>query len=147
MMLRSALLVTVMGAGVMLAGCDGMPGSEPDLNALAEQWNTPAKQWSEADLLRLDRGQKFYKRTCAACHMGSGEGQVSVGAPALKDNAFVSDEVEPLIELVLEGKGTMPGFSHSVTGMELADILTYISNAWGNDSGMTFTMEQVDALR
>ncbi len=145
--MRSVIAAGVLGVSVLLSGCDGMPGGEPDISALAEQWNTSDKQWSDADLLRLDRGQKFYKRTCAACHMGTGEGQVSVGAPALKDNAFVSHEVDPLIELVLEGKGTMPGFSHSVTGMELADILTYISNAWGNNSGMTFSMEQVDRLR
>ncbi len=147
MIMRSAIVVAFLTSVVLLSGCDGMPGGEPDLKVLAEQWNTGDKQWSDENLLRLDRGQKFYKRTCAACHMGTGEGQVSVGAPALKDNSFVSKETDPLIQLVLEGKGTMPAFSHSVTGMELADILTYISNAWGNNSGLTFSMDQVDQLR
>lgn len=147
MIIRSAIVAAVLTSVILASGCDDMLGGEPDLKALSEQWNTGDKQWSDENLLRLDRGQKFYKRTCAACHMGTGEGQVSVGAPALKENAFVSEEVDPLIKLVLEGKGTMPAFSHSVTGLELADILTYISNAWGNDSGMTFSMEQVDQLR
>lgn len=135
---------------VVLSGCDSvddMVEVKSDLTALAKQWNTTELQWNDAELLRLERGQKFYKRTCAACHMASGEGQISVGAPALKDNAFVQQDPDALILLVLEGSGSMPGFSHSVTSMELADILTYTANAWGNNSGMVIEFDQIDQIQ
>lgn len=93
----------------------------------------------------ISAGAKLYKDNCAACHQESGRGVPSV-YPALADNrAVTSPVIANVIRIVLHGgfaPGTtgnprpygMPPFAQSLNDDEVAAVVTYIRNAWGNEA-------------
>lgn len=85
------------------------------------------------DLIRL--GQEKYAETCAACHRSNGEG-LPDKFPALKGNTFVTGEPTPVIRTVLNGRrgklGLMPAWKDTFNDEEVAAILSYVRQAWGN---------------
>jgi cytochrome c6 len=93
----------------------------------------PGPGWGQAD--RIELGQQKFNENCAACHRLGGEG-LPVRFPALKNNPFVLGEPEPVISTVLHGRngklGLMPAWQDRFTDREVAAIVSYIRQAWGN---------------
>ncbi|WEN41122.1 Cytochrome c oxidase subunit 2 [Thauera sp. GDN1] len=81
-------------------------------------------------------GQKVYDSACVACHQASGEGLAGV-FPALKGSAIATGDPAGHIHIVLFGKaGTaMQAFGKQLGVKELAAVITYERNAWGNAKG------------
>ena len=79
----------------------------------------------------LKQGQEVYENNCADCHRSNGEG-LAVKFPALKGSAFVQGEVKPVLTKVLFGERSMPAWAEHLNDQELAAVLTYIRNSWGN---------------
>ena len=102
-------------------------------------------------------GATVYTGTCANCHGLNGRG-FSPYTPALAGNPVVLDhDPSSLINLVLNGsnplvvKGTpaayrMPQFRQQYSDREIADVVTFIRNGWGNHAPPV-TAAQVGALR
>lgn len=86
-----------------------------------------------ADLVK--KGQEVYEANCADCHRSSGEG-LPVKFPALKGNAFVTGDPQPVIDLLLNGRkgklGQMPAWKEYLDDGQIAAVISYIRNAWGN---------------
>lgn len=82
------------------------------------------------------RGEEVYLRACAACHQANGEGVPPV-FPALKGGALVTGPIEQHIEVVVNGvKGTaMQAFGEQLSEADIAAVVTYERNAWGNNMG------------
>lgn len=82
-------------------------------------------------------GEEFYQAYCARCHQLNGEGRAPYG-PTLKGSYLATDPAlqNYLIKLVLEGApGTrMRGYRQQLNDDEIAAILTYVGNAWGNNN-------------
>jgi mono/diheme cytochrome c family protein len=88
-------------------------------------------------------GAAIYKDSCAACHKDSGEGEASL-FPRFAGSALVqSDDPTTLARVVLQGtravstpsKPTapaMPAFDWRLNDAQVAAVLTYIRNSWGN---------------
>jgi cytochrome c oxidase subunit II len=95
-----------------------------------------AKEWTLAEL--MDRGRSIFNTTCAACHKPNGEGAPPV-FPALKGAKIttVASEREHNIKTILYGRqGTaMQAFGQQFDATDLASVITYIRNAWGNNTG------------
>jgi mono/diheme cytochrome c family protein len=86
---------------------------------------------SDDDEAALSRGRQHYLSTCSSCHQPDGEGYDDV-YPNLAGNPIVRlEDPDPVIEIVLHGRGGMPGFRSQPTD-HLAEIVTYIRHAWGN---------------
>lgn len=79
-------------------------------------------------------GQALYNSRCAVCHQPNGQGQPPV-FPALVGSKIATGDVKNHIDLVLNGKpGTaMQAFAAQYNDKELAAIITYERNSWGND--------------
>ncbi len=87
-----------------------------------------------ADLLIA--GQALYRVNCAPCHRLNGEGNLN-RFPALNGSGLVTaPSPQPLIQTVLYGRGVMPAFHVTLTDFEVAAVLSYIRNAWGNDASI-----------
>ena len=81
-----------------------------------------------------EAGAQIYTDFCEACHQPGGEGFEDI-YPALKGNEFVLGDQEELIYLMLEGRAGMPTFIADLEVDQLATIINYIRNSWGNAGG------------
>lgn len=85
----------------------------------------------------MTEGEAAYNKYCAACHMPNGQGNGPF--PSLVGSEIVTGEgnVGKHIDIVLNGvSGTaMQAFGAQLTEAEIAAIVTYERNAWGNDTG------------
>jgi mono/diheme cytochrome c family protein len=91
-------------------------------------------------------GAAIYKDSCAACHKESGEGEINL-FPRLVGSALVqSDDPTTLVRVVLHGTRAvstagaptapaMPAFDWRLGDAQVAAVLTYIRNSWGNAAG------------
>ncbi|ASP40931.1 cytochrome c oxidase subunit II [Bacterioplanes sanyensis] len=114
--------------------------------ALAEKAKE-SKQWSMAEL--MEKGEAVYTTYCAACHQPNGQG-LPPAFPALagNDNMISASGLDIHIERVLYGKsGTaMPGFAETLSAVDIAAVVTYERNAWGNDTGDAIQPEQINQI-
>ncbi len=104
------------------------------------------KTWSMDELMA--RGEQVYNTSCAACHMPTGAGIPGV-FPALVGGAVATGEVGKHIEVVIRGvAGTaMAPWANQLNDLELAAVITYERNAWGNDTGDAVQPADVKAAR
>lgn len=83
----------------------------------------------------MEQGQAAYERSCAACHGFNGEGVAAF--PPMTGSAIVAGPVENHLDVVVNGvTGTgMQAFGVQLNEVDLAAILTYERNAFGNNTG------------
>ena len=81
--------------------------------------------------IAMDKGKSVYENNCAGCHKSSGEGQGIF--PKLIGSKLATGPIDPMIHQILYGKGAMPGFKAILSHDEIADVITYVRNSWGND--------------
>ena len=92
---------------------------------------------------QMVNGKKVFIDKCIACHDINGEG-ISSMIPAFKNNGTIQGlSSESMTHILLNGsKGAitrsnptgaaMPAFAWKLTDTQIADVLTYIRNEWGN---------------
>jgi cytochrome c oxidase subunit 2 len=104
------------------------------------------RDWTMAEL--MERGAGVYGRSCAACHQANGEG-VPGAFPSLKGGAITTGPIAGHLDIVLNGKpGTaMAAFGGQLNDVDLAAVITYERNAWGNDKGDLIQPSEVKAAR
>ena len=113
--------------------------------AKEEEQRLLAMNMSKDELMAV--GEKVYNSTCAACHMPNGQGLPGV-FPALKDSPIAKGDQVEHINIVLNGKsGTaMQAFGKMLTLKEIAAVVTYERNAWGNNTGDVVQPKDVNAV-
>jgi mono/diheme cytochrome c family protein len=98
---------------------------------------------------RVIAGQAVYKDNCAACHTDAGTGTPHPFR-ALTTTAVRSDDATTLIHITLEGSRAvstaalptapaMPAFGWRLNDEQIASVLTFIRNTWGNSASMVST--------
>jgi cytochrome c oxidase subunit 2 len=82
------------------------------------------------------RGEEVYNRSCAACHQANGEGVPGV-FPSLKGVGVSVGPIDNHIDVVVNGvRGTaMQAFGAQLSEVDVAAVVTYERNAWGNNMG------------
>lgn len=79
-------------------------------------------------------GETLYIEYCADCHQPDGGGWSHL-YPNLAGNPMVTIyDPEPIVTIVLNGQGSMPSFGEKLSSKQLAAILSYIRNSWGNQA-------------
>ena len=98
---------------------------------------------SKDELMQL--GEATYMAHCAACHQPTGLG-LPPTFPALKGSVVATQgTVAEHISLVVNGKGMMTPFGKQLSLKEIAAVVTYERNAWGNDTGDLVQTSDVNA--
>lgn len=129
------------------------PGAE---NAMLSKRKQPL---SEAAKQQIERGAAVYQSVCGLCHQPTGFGVANV-APPLAGSEWVTGEPERLIRIALHGlygeievngqkwNLAMPGqgMNPLLDDAKLADVLSYIRNAWENEAAPV-TAAQITAVR
>jgi mono/diheme cytochrome c family protein/glucose/arabinose dehydrogenase len=122
----------------------------------------PPAHLAAADQQRFLAGHEIYNRDghCGTCHQVDGNGLPSAGFPPLTESPWVSGSEERLIKLTLHGlmgpfelKGVkypgqvpMTPFGGLLKDQEIADVLTYVRNNFGNKAAPV-TAESVAKVR
>jgi len=142
--------------------------SDSDVNAIAAYLKSlpatstqPAFAYDDATTAALRNGHEsqpgaaIYATTCSACHGFDAKG-FSPYTPALAGNPVVLDHnPSSLINLVLNGsnplvvKGTpdayrMPQFRLQLSDQDIADVVTFVRNGWGNQAPPVTAAEVAD---
>ena len=82
----------------------------------------------------MERGKAVYDRNCLACHGANGEG--GVGTP-IADSAIATGELGGHLDVGINGvPGTaMQAFGGQLNDVDMAAVVTYQRNAFGNNMG------------
>ncbi len=91
------------------------------------------KTWTMAELMPI--GEQVFLTHCATCHESTGVGQ-GVTYPALAGGEIPNGPLEVHIDLVMNGRGgtEMQSWAPQLSDRELAAVITYERNAWGNST-------------
>ncbi len=77
-------------------------------------------------------GAAIYQAVCTGCHMANGRGAIGAGAyPALADNTRLAASGYP-IWVVLHGQRAMPPFGKYLSNQQVADVVGFIRQNFGN---------------
>lgn len=90
------------------------------------------KEWTQDELMA--KGEEVYQKNCASCHQANGEG-IAGTFPAIKASPVATGPRDKHIDFVLNGKGMMPSFATMLSASDLAAVITYQRNAFGNNAG------------
>jgi len=113
--------------------------------AMAEA--TSDKVWTKEEL--MERGKKVYMTNCVACHQSEGQG-LPPAFPALKAGPITTGPVAGHIDIVVNGSKKNPvmvAWANALNDLEMAAVITYERNAWGNDTGDVVQPADVKAAR
>ncbi|MBX3678803.1 MAG: cytochrome c oxidase subunit II [Rhodocyclaceae bacterium] len=114
--------------------------------AQAASADDPNKVWDLADL--KVRGEKVFAANCAACHQADGKG-LPPAFPPLDGSAVVQGPKIAQIDTVLKGReGTaMAAFGKQLSDTDIAAVITYTRNTWGNHTGEAIQPTEIAAAR
>lgn len=92
------------------------------------------KQWTMAEL--LPRGEQVFLKHCATCHQPTGLGQDGK-YPALAGSTITTGPLADHLNRVMNGKADteMQAWAPQLSDVDLAAVITYERNSWGNDTG------------
>lgn len=128
------LAITVFAALWLMASCSGSrDGAGANEEIKLEQY--------------MVQGKLLYKTNCANCHMETGEGLAKL-FPPLKGSDYLLSDVKRAACIIKNGSVeeiTVNGVKYNqmmpanaqLTTIEIAEILTYITNSWGNENGLS----------
>ncbi len=105
---------------------------------------------------QIQAGMVLYNGTCSVCHQQNGEGQEGIFPPLANSDYLMADQ-RRAVEIVLNGlsgpvsvngvtySSVMPAMSQ-LNDDEIANILTFTLNSWGNEGGVV-TSDEVAGIR
>ena len=129
--------------------------AEPNLNAVT----TATKAAASGTLTQqeqINAGKVLFTGTCSVCHQANGEGLAGVFPPLAKSD-YIAKDVKRLVSTVLHGltgkinvngkeyNSVMPPMNQ-LNDDEVANILSYVLNSWGNPGGR-ITADEVKKVR
>ena len=104
---------------------------------------------------KIADGKQVYMNTCFACHQANGQG-IPNAFPPLAKSDYLNADVDRAIKIVkhgLTGEITVNGKKYNsvmtaqnITNVEIADVMTYIYNSWGNNK-TNVTVNRVNKIK
>jgi nitrite reductase (NO-forming) len=118
--------------------------AEPNLAAVT-QATAAAKAGKLTKEEQIKAGQQLFTGTCSVCHQANGAGLPGVFPPLAKSDLIAADPKRPISIVLhgLSGKVTVNGTEYNsvmppmtqLNDDDIANILTYVLNSWGNPGG------------
>jgi len=107
--------------------------------------------------MQVEKGKQVFMGLCFACHQPDGKG-LPGAFPPLAGSDFLLADHERAVRIVLKGltgpvtvngqtiNSVMPPQEAVLTDAQIADVLTFVLNSWGN-TGDALSAAQVKAIR
>jgi len=102
----------------------------------------------------IERGKSIYSSKCASCHMADGTGIRGIYTPLTGADSLINDKTRLVKSILVGVKGptVVNGIkydgemqSYSLTDKQVADVLNYIRNSWGN-KGEAILADEIQSL-
>ena len=108
--------------------------------------NSTERQWTHTELVQA--GEAVYQRNCVGCHQSGGQGIPGM-FPAIAGSAIATGDLQRHLDTVINGvPGTpMQAYGSKLGDSELAAVLTFQRNAFGNETGDTVRPQDVRLMR
>ena len=120
------------------------PGA-PVASAAAAVAEDPNKKWTIEELNA--KGQQVFAANCSACHGAEGKGTPPAFPPLAGSKVVIGNKAGQM-QIVMHGKpGTAMAAFSRLTDSELAAVLTYTRNSFGNKTGDMVLPAEVKAAR
>lgn len=97
------------------------------------------------ELTQMELGENIYGSVCSTCHQSNGEG-VEGAFPTLVDTDYVNGSIGRFAGIIIHGlygemeinginyNGNMPAWGEQISDEEVAAVMTYVRNSFGNNS-------------
>ncbi len=131
-------------------GPTNAPGGEEIYDGLDNATKNKMKQY-------YIQGKQLYQMHCQNCHKEDGAGMGRLIPPLAASDYLMNDSINVacLIRNGQSGEVIVNGISFnqpmpahlSLTDLEIAEIMTYIKNSWGNKKGLIDVSETQKALK
>lgn len=104
----------------------------------------------------MKQGKMVYDDFCITCHMGNGEGLLGTFPPLAKSDFLMKNRAKSIhaIKYGLQGEITVNGTKYNgvmanlgLTDEEVADVMNYITNSWGNKNDKLVTEKEVSEIK
>jgi mono/diheme cytochrome c family protein len=137
-------LVTLAGSLGIIAAAPGAGTEQAQTNKTVFEGVQVAQEAEPPQATLMTEGTALYKTNCAPCHGGNGQGG---DGPKLAGNDFVKNQ-GGVITQILNGyeEHGMPPFRDVLKDREIAAIVNFVRNSFGNTGGPT-TVETVRRTR
>lgn len=114
-------------------------------------------QGQESPLLNsIARGQELYAKKCKVCHGKDGLGKGKRIPPLANSDYLVNNQEESILGILFGQKGEIivNGILYDkkmraikLTDQEVADVMNYIQNSWGNNDEKLVTENRIAQIR
>ena len=116
------------------------------------------KSVDQSDALKksMESGKSTYSQVCLACHMNEGQGIPNVFPPLAKSDYLMKDVDRNITNLIkgLQGEITVNGKKYNqvmppsgLDDADIANVLNYVMNSFGNKAEKMVTEAQVKKVR
>ena len=108
--------------------------------------------------VQMSEGEKLYRGACIACHEADGSGAPRIYPPLPGNANLQSADPSSTLRVILDGaqtvttlrapnSGSMPAYAGKMSDQQIADVTTFIRNAWGNAAPAVSAAEVAKARR
>ena len=104
----------------------------------------------------MQRGAEVYNDLCVTCHLPDGKG-VPKSFPPLANSDYLMNNRAKSIKAIKYGLSgeievngeiyDMPMAALGLTDTEVADVMNYITNSWGNNNSSLITEKEVSEIK
>ncbi|WP_406684736.1 cytochrome c [Seonamhaeicola sp. MEBiC1930] len=104
----------------------------------------------------IEMGKEIYTDFCVVCHMPNGEGMAKVFPPLAKSDYLMKNREASIkgIKYGQSGEIVVNGVTYNsamsamgLSNKEIADVMNYITNSWGNKNEKMVTEEEVSNIK
>ncbi|MEM9680663.1 MAG: cytochrome c [Bacteroidota bacterium] len=119
--------------------------------------NQPSYSKDTSELQQsINRGEVVYNDLCVTCHLPNGKGVPKTFPPLAESDYLEQYQVESIksVKYGMKGEIVVNGVTYNnvmapmgLSDAEVADVMNYINNAWGNQIGNFITEDEVSKIQ
>ncbi|WP_366915881.1 cytochrome c [uncultured Psychroserpens sp.] len=152
---KNLLMALVLGC--LILACNSSEKKENKDKAISEaKVSKVIKEEQSPELIQsMKRGKEIYSDFCISCHLPNGKGVLKAFPPLAKSDYLMTNREESIksIKYGQSGEITVNGVKYNgvmtplgLEDKEVADVMNYITNSWGNTNNKLITEKEVSEI-
>ncbi|RZN79994.1 MAG: cytochrome c [Winogradskyella sp.] len=146
--MNTKIIIPFLIFGFIITSCND---KKVDINYSKKTQSKASKKISPLDK-SIKIGKVIYTDMCTVCHLDNGKGVPKAFPPLANSDYLKNNQEESILGLKngMKGEITVNGEAYNsymaplgLGNDEIADVMNYINNSWGNNFGKMITEEEV----